>query len=153
MNRHIIFAAMSRKIFVAAAGLAFLMTLVSMYFGSSIYNANENVHLGYLNEMDKIYYYDIEKVPQLTKMAAIISLVFLIPILGLESYTLIKSPVKSTRKIAIALATVAVILIFIAILTISNPVNFDFSKWGFAWVFGGLFTIAGNVLSVFLKTK
>ncbi|MBI3136595.1 MAG: hypothetical protein HYZ14_18110 [Bacteroidetes bacterium] len=142
---------MSRKIFAVSAGLAFLMSLISMYFGSSIYNANENVHIQYLNEMDHIRYYDADMVPGLTRLAAILSIPFLLGILGIELYVFRKTPVPAAKKIALAISILALILIILAMVTIKTPLQFDFSKWGFAWVFGGLFTIAGNALSVFLK--
>ena len=144
---------MSRKIFAISAGLAFLMALISMYFGSSIYNANENVHLQYLNEMEQIHYFDADMVPGLSRLAALVSLPFLLGILGLEIYVLFKSPVRISKRIAIAIVGIVVILLLLAILTIKYHTEYDFSKWGFAWVFGGLFTIAGNVLSIFLKPE
>jgi hypothetical protein len=142
---------MSRKIFVISAGLAFLMALLSMYFGASIHNANENEHIQHLNEMDRIDYYDAEMVPGLSRLAALVSMPFLLGILGIEIFVLLKTPVANTKKIAIAIIFITLILIGLAILTIRYHSFFDFSKWGFAWVFGGLFTIAGNALSVFLR--
>jgi len=144
---------MSRKIFVISAGLAFLMALLSMYFGASIYNANANEHIQHLNEMDRISYYDADMVPGLSRLAALVSIPFLLGIIGIEIYVSLKTPVYPTRKIAVAIILVAIGLMTLAILTIIYHTSFDFSHWGFAWVFGGLFTVAGNALSVFLKAK
>lgn len=144
---------MSRKVFLIAAGLAFLMAMISMFFGSSIYNANENSLVEHLNEMDHLHYYDADMVPGLSRLAALVSLPFLLGILGVEIYILRKTPIASAKKIARAILIIALLLILLAGLTIRYHSFFDFSKWGFAWVFGGLFTIAGNAISIFLKAK
>lgn len=144
---------MSRKIFVVNAGLAFLMCLFCMYFGSSIYNANDNIHVEHLNDMDRFSYYDVEQVPALTRLAAILTFPFLLAIAVLETYVIIKTTVRGTKRIALALFGIALVLLILSILTVNNPISFDFSHWGFAWIFGGLFTVAGNGLSIFLKEK
>lgn len=144
---------MSRKIFVIIAALAFLMCLISLYFGASIYNANDNFHVQYLNDMDRLSYYDIEQVPALTRMAAIISMPFLLAIMVLEIYVVIKTKIVAVKKIALSLTGIALTVMVIAGMTLSTPLNFDFSHWGFVWIFAGLFTIAGNGVSVFMKGK
>lgn len=144
---------MSRKIFVFIAGAAFLLCLISMYFGASIYNANDNIHVTHLNEMDRLSYYDVENVPALTRFAAILTIPFLVIILILEMVVIVKTKVLSVKRIALAICGMSLTLMILSILTINNPQNFDFSHWGFAWIFGGLFTIAGNGLSIFLKPK
>jgi hypothetical protein len=144
---------MSRKIFVVIAGLAFLMCLFCMYFGSSIFNANDNIHVEHLNDMDRFSYYDVEEVPALTRLAAILTIPFLLAITILEIYVILKTKVRNTKRIAVAVFGIAIVLLILSTLTIKSPLNFDFSHWGFAWIFGGLFTVAGNGLSIFLKVK
>lgn len=144
---------MSRKIFVIIAALAFLMCLISMYFGASIYNANDNIHVQHLNEMDRLSYYDAEQVPALTRMAAIITMPFLFGIILLEVYVVMKTKIAPVKRIALSLTGIALTVLIIAVMTLASPLNFDFSHWGFVWIFAGLFTIAGNGVSVFMKAK
>lgn len=144
---------MSRKIFVIIAALAFLMCLISLYFGASIYNANDNFHVQHLNDMDRLNYYDVEQVPALTRMAAIVSLPFLLAIMVLEIYVVIKTKVAPVKRIALSLTGIALTVMVIAGMTLASPLSFDFSHWGFVWIFAGLFTIAGNGVSVFMKAK
>lgn len=144
---------MSRKIFLVIAGFAFLMCLVSAYFGSSIYNANDNIHVQHLNDMDRLQYYDAEEVPALSRLAAIISVPFLLAIAVMEIYVSLKTHVAAAKRIAFALCFIAIAVLILAGLTIKNPQNFDFSHWGFAWIIAGFFTVVGNAVSIFLRKK
>lgn len=144
---------MSRKIFVISAALAFLMCLISMYFGASIFNANDNIHVEHLNDMDRLSYYDAEMVPGLTRLAAIVTMPFLLGIIVLEIYVVMKTKIAPVKRIALSLTGIALTVLIIAAMTIASPLNFDFSHWGFVWIFAGLFTIAGNGVSVFMKGK
>jgi hypothetical protein len=144
---------MSRKIFVVIAGLAFLMCLISMYFGVSIFNSNDNIHVEHLNDMDRFSYYDAEMVPGLTRLAAIVTMPFLLAIIVLEIYVAMKTKIAPVKRIALSLTGIALTVLIIAGMTLASPLNFDFSHWGFVWIFAGLFTIAGNGVSVFLKPK
>lgn len=144
---------MSRKIFVVIAGLAFLMCLVSMYFGVSIFNANDNIHVEHLNDMDRLSYYDAEMVPGLTRLAAIVTMPFLLGILVLEIYVAMKTKIARVKRIALSLTGIALTVLIIAVMTLASPLSFDFSHWGFVWIFAGLFTVAGNGVSVFMKPE
>lgn len=142
---------MSRKVYLLPAAFAFLLCMVSLYFGASIYNANENVHIDYLNEMDHIDYYDASLVPALTGLAAILTLPFIVGTLGTEIYILLKASQNKIRRIAQVILVLHTGLLLLAIITISDPEAWDFSHTGYAWIFTGLFTIAGNVFSIFFK--
>ena len=144
---------MSRKIFVISADLAFLMCLISMYFGASIFNANDNIHVEHLNDMDRLSYFDAEMVPGLTRLAAIITLPFLLGIMVLEIYVVMKTKIAPVKRIALSLTGIVLTVLIIAAMTIASPLDFDFSHWGFVWIFAGLFTVAGNGVSVFMKPK
>lgn len=132
---------------IAIAGLAFIMCIISMYFGLRIYNANENIHLTELNELDQKYYDNIERVPALSFLAACFTLPLAMAILILELIAIWKSNKRQVKNIAIGLLAVISIILVVDILTIFNPVAFDFSKWGFVWICLGLVIVAGNMLS------
>jgi hypothetical protein len=140
-----------RKYNLIIAGVAFIICLVSAYFGVRIYNANENFLITDLNEFDKIYHDDINLVPKLSKLAALITLPLISIILVLEVLVLRTAKVRQSKNIAIGLMIAAVAVLVVDILTISNPIFFDFSKWGFVWICMGLFLMAGNVLSYFIS--
>ena len=118
-----------------------------MYFGLRIYNANENIHLTELNEIDHIYYDDEEMIPTLSFLAACFTLPFAIAIIILEIITVLKTNIRQIKNIAMGLIAVICLILVVDVLTISNPVDFDFSKWGFVWICLGLVIVAGNLLS------
>lgn len=142
---------MSRKYFATAALLAFVMAIICMFFGGSIYNAKANLHIEHLNEMDRLHYFDVDMIPGLSRLAAIITIPFLLGITYIEIYTLRKSKLIIQRNIAKAILSVAALLLILAALMIAWHRMFDFSQWGYAWVFGALITIAGNVVCIFAK--
>lgn len=129
------------------AALSFLMCVISIYFGIRIYNANENILLTNLNELDNIYYDDVENVPKLSFLAALLTLPFLLAIGTLEIICIVKSSKRQVKNIAYGLVVVVIIVLTVDIITLTDPVGFDFSKWGFVWICLGLILIAGNLLS------
>jgi hypothetical protein len=144
---------MSRKLFLIIAACGFLLAVVSVFFGGAIHNAHENILITHLNEMDKINYYSEEDVNALTRLAVIVDSFFLITIGGLEIYVSRKTPFKIVKKLALVITALCIVLLVLGIFTLNNPVFFDFSKWGFAWVFVGLATVAVNALSVFVRAQ
>lgn len=126
---------------------------MSVYFGTRIYGANENFLLTELNAFDKVYYDDIRLVPKLTWQAAVFTFPFVLGIVGLQAYVVIKTTIKKAKNIAIGMLISALIILVVAIITIINPVQFDFSQWGFVWICFGLIIIAGNVLSAVINRQ
>ena len=133
------------------AGIAFVLCLISVYFGASIYNANENALIEHLNEHDKLNYYDVEAVPALSRIAAIITLPFILAIFLFEIFISQKSKLRPVKNIARGMIIAMGFLICLAIATISNSVYFDFSHWGFFWITLGMIAVWGNMISVFVK--
>jgi hypothetical protein len=142
-----------RLFYAIGSGLSFLVVLISVYFGSNIYRANENRFITHLNEMDRISYFGLDQVPQLSYNAALFTLPLLLFILVVEIIILFKKPNIRARNIAIgALVAICIIMVF-SVLTLRNPVGYDFSHWGYIWITLGLVVFAGNVLSIFLKPE
>ncbi|MBK7131062.1 MAG: hypothetical protein IPM74_11380 [Crocinitomicaceae bacterium] len=142
---------MSRKYFVVIGGLSFLLALISLFFGVSIYNANENVHINHLNEMDHIYYYQAVDVPALSRLAAIVTGIFLLAITGVEIYIYRKTNFQVVKKIALGIIVFCFCVLVLDILTIVHHAYFDFSQWGFAWIAVAVFAVAGNLYSFFVR--
>ena len=131
--------------------ISVIICAISVYFGASIYNANNNFLISHLNEMDKIYYYDVNLVPALSKKAAIITSPFVLAILVISILALRQSKnIKAKRLLKTIMAAALIISVFIS-LTIANPVFFEFGKWGYVWVTMGLIMIWANLISLFLK--
>ncbi len=151
MCTFIIFAAMMRSKNGVAAALGFLMVLISMYFGSSIYNSKSNSPISYLNEMDHIHYYDVDLIPNLNFNAAAITLPFILILLFLQIWISLKATISPIRNIGRGLLCAVVIILAFDVLILSNPEQFDFSKWGYIWITLGIVIIAGNAFSVFIK--
>lgn len=140
-----------RKHHLIIAGLAFLLCLISVYYGIRIVNANENHLITELNELDKIRHDNIRMVPMMSFSAAMFTLPFILAILVFEIIVLKKAINRQAKNIGIGmLVNISIILVF-DILILSNPVYFDFSKWGFIWICLGLILIAGNALSYVLR--
>ncbi|UKN00416.1 hypothetical protein K6119_11795 [Paracrocinitomix mangrovi] len=135
------------KIHLAIGFLAFITAAISGYFGVSINNANENVNIQYLNEFDDIHYYDIVNVPKLTFTAAVVTLPLMMAILVLELLSIKKASIKKTRNMAMGLSVAALIVLVVDFLTLMNPENYDFSKWGYLWIAMSFFILVGNMLS------
>lgn len=142
---------MSRKFFLVAASLGFLMVLIAAYFGASVQNAKTNDPISYLNEMDQIHYYKAAAIPELNFSAAITTLPFVVLLFLIEGWIVFKSSIRIAKNIAVGLLLAAAFLLLISILTLSNPAKYDFSLWGYAWMAMGLFIIAGNILSGLVK--
>lgn len=136
-----------RRYNVLIAGLAFLMALIAVYFGSSVYNAKENMLITHLNEMDQLQYYDVKDVPALNRFAAILTTPFLFCIVVGEFFIAFKSKITAVKYIARGLAAAMSALFCFGFFVIADPVFFDFSQWGFFWVLLGITTAGGNIFS------
>jgi len=141
---------MKKKNLIVAI-IAFVFCLIAVYFGASIYNANENALVEHLNERDHLNYYDVDAVPALSRIAAIITLPFIVAIFLLELFIALKSQVRPVKNVARAITIAMGLLLCIDIATITNSASFDFSHWGFFWITFGLITVWGNLFSVFVK--
>jgi hypothetical protein len=126
---------------------------MSVYFGTRIYGANENFLVTELNAFDKVYFDDIRLVPKLTWQAAVFTFPFVLGIVGLQIFVFIKSTIRQAKNIALGMLIASLIILIAAIITISNPAQFDFSKWGFIWICFGLIIIAGNALSAVINKQ
>ncbi|MDC3352220.1 hypothetical protein OAV92_03135 [Crocinitomicaceae bacterium] len=139
----------SKNILCAVFG--FLMTLIAAFFGASIHSSKTNVHISHLNELDHIHHFDPEIIPQLNAQAAMFTMPFVLALLFFELWIVFKSDIRQVKNIAIGLTVAALIILVVAILTLMNPVEFDFSQWGYVWITMGIFIVAGNALSIFIK--
>lgn len=141
---------MSKQFYISIAALAFLMSLIAMYFGASIFNANDNFLVEHLNDMDKIDYYDIEDVPALSRLACIVTAPFILAILVLEIIGLRKTTLLRSKRLSFAVLFFCTALVVLSLLILKNPYFFDFSHWGFAWIFSGLAIIVSSLVRVFV---
>lgn len=139
-----------QKHHIIAASIAFLMCALSAYYGIRIWDDNQNHLITELNEFDKVYHDDIKDVPAITAQAVIVTSPFLLTLIVLELLIIRKTTVKQIKNIAYGLLLAALIILTVAILSISDPAVYDFSKWGFVWICLGLFLLVGNLLSFFI---
>lgn len=136
---------------ILCAGLGFLVILISAYFGAAIHNSKTNVHITHLNEMDYIDYFDADLIPQLNHKAATFTMPLVLTILFFELFIAFKSKIRQIRNIAIGLSVAVLAILIMGIITMLNPHGYDFSRWGYVWITMGVFIVAGNILSVFVK--
>lgn len=140
-----------RKKHLIVAGLAFLMCLLSAYFGVRIQNANSNFLLEELNAIDQIYYADVNEVPRITFQAAVITSPLILAIIVTQILIILKTPLRVNKNIAIGLLVASISILTVDFITLLSPQTMDFSQWGYVWVCMGLFLIAGNILSIFIQ--
>jgi len=133
------------------AAIGFLLLLVSLYFGASVHNANTNSLITYLNEADHIYHYDKALVPKLNYQAALFTFPLILMIFVVEVIIAIKSKMRQVKNIGIGLSIASLIIAIVAVLILLNPTAYDFSLWGYVWITMGIFIVAGNIISIFLK--
>lgn len=131
--------------------LGFLTLLIAAYFGASIYNAQATHLVDHLEEIENSRHYAVELVPLLNYQAAVFTLPFLIIIFFLEIYIRLKSKIRQVKNIALGLTLALSVVITVAILTLSNPTQYDFSQWGYVWLTISILVVAGNLISVFIK--
>ncbi len=125
--------------------------LVSLYFGITIQNAQDNFLIEHLNVSDGIVYSQVDEVPTLGFKAAIITLVFLIVGFSLQSYIYLKTPFKKVKNLAIGAIICFLIIFIFCFLTISFPHDYNFKNYGMIWVLLSLTTIFINGVSIFVK--
>jgi hypothetical protein len=131
--------------------LGFLTLLIAAYFGASIYNAQATHLVDHLEEIENNRRYSVELVPFLNYQAAVFTLPFLLIIFFLEIYIRVKSKIRQVKNIALGLTIALSGVIIVAILTLSNPTQYDFSQWGYVWLTISILVVAGNLISVFVK--
>lgn len=136
---------------ILCAALGFLMILIAAYFGASIHNSKTNELISHLNEMDHIYYYNPALIPKLNFQAALFTMPLVATLLVFEFIIVLKTKVRQVKNIGLGLLVAVSIILVLAILTLSNPAKFDFSQWGYVWIAMGVFIVAGNALSIFIK--
>ena len=131
--------------------IAVIICLISVYFGMSIANANNNFLIEHLNVADKIDYYPKKVVPALTFRAAIVTSPFLLAIIVLTIVTIRQTQKRKVRNLLIGGLVAVGIIAVVDVLTLVNPVQFEFSQWGYVWVTMGLIIIWANFLSALIK--
>jgi hypothetical protein len=125
--------------------------LVSLGYGISIQNAGDN----FLNQhlyTDEGYSYSLpEEIPTLSFKAAFITLFFLIPGFTIQLYILLKTTFKRLKILASGALICYVIIFSVDILTLINPIAYNFRDFGMIWVLLSLTTIFINGISIFVK--
>ncbi|MDX1349636.1 MAG: hypothetical protein R3279_05280 [Putridiphycobacter sp.] len=139
------------KVHIAINILCFITIIISLYFGMSIFNANDNQHITHLNNFDNYTYYDIKDITVLTAQAVIISSVFLLTAFGLQIYSYFISKTKRKKHITLGLLTIYLILFFFSIFVMVEIETRDFYHYGMVWVLLSLTIIFANSVLIFLK--
>ncbi|HIP37286.1 MAG TPA: hypothetical protein EYG85_10575 [Crocinitomix sp.] len=140
-----------KKYHLIIIGISLVTILVSLFFGMSIQNAQDNFLITHLNIDEGINYFGVNEVPKLSFSAATITIIFLFALLGLELYVTKKTPIKKVKHLAIGALIFIVIILVFAVLTLNNPHYFNFKHFGMIWVILCLNVIFINLISVFVK--
>ncbi len=146
----IIFVVMKKQHLLSIA-LAFITILISLFFGMSIQNAQDNFLTQHLNLEDGINYFDVNEVPKLSFTAGAITLILILSLLILELYIFKKSTIRKVKRLAIGAILFLIIVTVFALLTLNNPHYFNFKTFGMIWVIFCLNVIFINIVSLFLK--
>jgi hypothetical protein len=136
---------------LALIGISLITIIVSLFFGMSIQNAQDNFLINHLNLEDGINYFDVNEVPKLSFTASAITLIFIFALLGLEFYIIKKSALKKIKSLAIGAIIFLFIILIFDLLTLNNPHYFNFKHFGLIWVILCLNVVFINVVSIFVK--
>ena len=131
--------------------LCFIVIILSLFFGMSIFNANENLHVTHLNSYDNYSFYDTEEIPVLTAKAVIISSIFLVIAFGFQIYSYLKATIKRNKNIILAMLFIYPILFFFSFFVMSDLDQRNFYDFGMIWVLLCLTLIFANTIIIFLR--
>jgi hypothetical protein len=139
----------SKNIMIAA--FSFLVILMAAYFGATVHSSKANDIISHLNEFEHIEYYDVELVPKLNHLAALLTLPFLLAILFFELFISFKSKIRQVKNLAYGATMAVLAILVIDILTLINPYQYDISIWGYVWIAMSAIILTANLVSVFIK--
>lgn len=132
-------------------GLSFLTILISLYYGMSIQNAQDNYLVEHLYLNEGVEHFDLDYIPTLGFKAALVTLVFLVLGFGIQVFILIRTPFKKVKNLAIGALICFIIIFIFDFLTLSYPHDYNFKNYGMIWVLLSLSTIFINGVSLFVK--
>lgn len=131
--------------------MAFITVLLSLYYGITIYNIEDNIHINHLLEDEGYVIREKEEIPTLGYKAALLSCFFLTIGLILQVYVFIKTPFKTIKKIsAVPFISYAIIFGF-ATLFLFDPHHYNFKDYGMIWVILSILIAFSNGISLFVK--
>ena len=140
-----------RKAHAGIMFVCFVTILVSLYYGITIQNAQDNFLIEHLNIDEGQNYASLDEIPTLNFKAAVVTLFFLLIGFITQIYIYIKTPYTLAKKLAIG-AFICFISIFIFdFLTISNPHAYNFKHYGMIWVLLSLSIVFINGISIFVR--
>jgi len=131
--------------------VCFVSILISLYYGITIQNAQDNFLIEHLNTNDGQTYAGIDEVPTLGYKAAIITLFFLSIGFITQIFVLIKTPFNVVKKLAIGAIICFLIIFIFDFLTISYPYDYNFKHYGMIWVLLSLSVVFINGVSIFIR--
>jgi hypothetical protein len=131
--------------------LSFLTILISLYYGMSIQNAQDNFLVEHLYLNEGVENFDLDYIPTLGYKAAIITLFFLIIGFTIQFFIFLKTPFKNVKKLAIGALICFIIIFIFDFLTIYFPHDYNFKNYGMIWILLSLTTIFINGVSLFVK--
>ncbi len=133
--------------------LCLITMLVSLYYGTSIQDAQDNFLVEHLYEDEGIDNFDLDYIPTLSFKAAFVTLFFLLFAFILQFIILIRTTFKSVKYCSIlALCFFSVIFIF-DVLTLFCPHDYNFKNFGMIWVLLSLSIIFISMVGVFTKKQ
>ena len=103
--------------------------------------------------MENISHYSVESIPILSKLAAFVTLPFVLLMFFFTLMIRVKATNSNRRKVAGGMVIAIGIIFTVDVSTIINPDYFDFGGWGFVWITLSILIIAGNIYSYFLREK
>lgn len=131
--------------------MAFLTVLISLYFGISIYNIEDNIHVNHLLEDEGFTIHLPEEIPTLGFKAAVLTGLLLMVGFVTQVYVFLKTPIKLIKKISIAPFICFSVIFGFSTLFLFNPMGYNFKDYGMIWVTLSLIIIFSNGISLFVK--
>lgn len=140
-----------RKLHAGIMALSFIIILVSLFYGISIQNAQDNFLTSHLAIDDGKNYADLEEIPTLGYKAAVITTFFLLIGFSLQIYILSKTKLKQVKNLCIGAVVCFLIIFGFDFLFLFYPKSYNFRDYGMIWVLLSLSTIFINGVSIFAR--
>jgi CDP-diglyceride synthetase len=125
--------------------------MISLYFGISIQNAQDNFLVEHLYQNEGVDNYALDYIPTLSFKAALLTLVFLGVAFVLQIIIYSKSPFKRVKNLSLLAIFFFIIIFIFDILTLNYPHDYNFKDYGMIWVILSLSIVFTNMLGAFGK--
>lgn len=142
-----------KKQFIISTVLCLLIIIISLAYGVSIQNAQDNHLLTHLYEDEGVHYSTLDEIPTLNFKAALLTSIFIVAVIVLEWIGWRQSENPLVKKLTIGAIFAGLIILLFDGLTLAYPYDFNFKNYGMIWVLLSLSIVFKNVFTFIYTYK